>query len=123
MGTDGRFKELARSLSRLSGFHGFAIVSGDGLPLYSLFLDEVEAQRVAAAASSLVGTSEATVNHLDLGLFEVAVLRSKRRDLLCLAFGDGVIVVVLLDRRGNLRRVVHRAERIGHRVQDLMGMG
>ena len=120
---DGRFKALGRSLSKLSGFQGFAIVSGDGLPLYSLSLGDVEAQRVVATASSLVGTSEATVNHLDLGLFEVAVLRSRRRDLLCLASGGGVVVVVLLDRRRNLKRVVRRAERIGHRVQDLMGVG
>jgi predicted regulator of Ras-like GTPase activity (Roadblock/LC7/MglB family) len=86
--------EILRSLKKIKGIHGAAILEKFGLIEGSALPGWVDGESVSAMVSLILKASERATKELNQGLFLNAIIENERGKLLFTAMGEKVIVVI-----------------------------
>jgi len=116
MGDTGELDRVLASLQNISDVDGAAVVTRNGILITSSLPQDVDGQKFAAMAASLVGASE-TVAALLKSFMKRAIIEVERGKLLALGAGPKAILIVLLNDRADVESLLREIE---PRRKDIM---
>jgi predicted regulator of Ras-like GTPase activity (Roadblock/LC7/MglB family) len=113
-------EDILKELERIGDIVGSAIVRTDGLLIATGLPAEVNSKAVAAMAAAIVGTSETTVQELDIGKFEQVIVNASEGQYVCLKAGEEGILIALLRKGANLGLVLLEMEKRAKKIARLL---
>jgi predicted regulator of Ras-like GTPase activity (Roadblock/LC7/MglB family) len=113
-------EDILKELERIGDIVGSAIVRTDGLLIATGLPAEVNSKAVAAMAAAIVGTSETTVQELDIGKFEQVIVNASEGQYVCLKAGEEGILISLLRKGANLGLVLLEMEKQAKKIARLL---
>ncbi|MBS7249470.1 MAG: roadblock/LC7 domain-containing protein [Candidatus Freyarchaeota archaeon] len=109
MGDTEELNRVLSSLQNIADVEGAAVITRNGTLITSSLPQDVDGQKFAAMAASLVGASE-TVAALLKSFMKRAIIEVERGKLLALGAGPKTILVVLLNDRADIESLLKEIE-------------
>jgi len=119
-------EELKIALSELkdvSGVIGCAVVTADGLLIYSDLPESVNKRALAAMAAAMVGTGMQVARELSIGLLSQVMVEAKEGKFLSISTGteeEAPILSTLVGPKANLGLVLLEMEKAAKKIRRIM---
>lgn len=124
MSTSPKFQQLEALLksfvSSTAEVQGAALVSMDGLPLYTALPAGTEENRVAAMAAALLALGERTLRELQRGALEQLYVKGSEGYILILRAGPDAVLEVMTSNQAKLGLILLEAARCAQEAGRLV---
>ncbi len=123
MSKEEELKTALEDLKNVSGVVGSAVVTSDGLLIYSDLPESVNKRALAAMAAAIVGTGMQVTKELEMGMLNEVMVEAKEGKFISISVGtdeESPILSTLVSPRANLGLVMLEMEKAAKRIQRIM---
>ena len=123
MSKEEELKAALEDLRSVSGVMGSAIVSSDGLLIYSDLPESVNKRALAAMAAAIVGTGIQVTKELSMGAINQIIVEAKEGKFISISIGpdeEAPILSTLVSPKANLGLVILEMEKAAKKIQRIM---
>ncbi len=113
---------ILESLGNVGGIKASAVISVDGLPIYSgLMPKDVDSNNFAAMLASMVGAAETALKSLgSKGVIDSVVAESRDVRVIAVKAGEDSILTIMMDPAANYGLIRLEAKRASDRIAEIM---
>jgi hypothetical protein len=111
-------------LKNISGVIGTAVVTSDGLLIYSDLPENVNKRALAAMAAAIVGTGMQVTKELGIGTLNQAIVEAVNGKFISISVGteeDSPILSTLVSPKANIGLVLLEMEKAAKKIRRIMG--
>lgn len=123
MSKEEELKGALENLKNVSGVVGSAVVTSDGLLIYSDLPESVNKRALAAMAAAIVGTGMQVTKELAIGMLNQIMVEAKEGRFISISVGneeESPILSTLISPRANLGLVMLEMEKAAKKIQRIM---
>ncbi len=123
MPKEEELKEAVGDLKNVSGVVGNAVVTPDGLLIFSDLPDTVNKRALAAMAAAIVGTGMQVTKELNIGTLSQVMVEAQEGKFISISVGtdaDSPILSTLVEPKANLGLVLLEMEKAAKKIQKIM---
>ena len=114
------FEKIVKTLKSDLNVKAVTLLSRDGLMITHTLPKGIDVRLAAPMASALVGTAEKIVEEFHRGEYKTCIVESSRGYTLTVSAGFQYILVVIANRRADLKRITRRMKLASKRIKKLM---
>ncbi len=123
MPKEEELKEALSDLKNVSGVVGNAVVTPDGLLVFSDLPETVNKRALAAMAAAIVGTGMQVTKELNIGALSQVMVDAQEGKFISISVGsdeDSPILSTLVQPKANLGLVLLEMEKAAKKIQKIM---
>lgn len=123
MSKEEELKTALENLKNVSGVVGSAVVTSDGLLIYSDLPESVNKRALAAMAAAIVGTGMQVTKELAIGMLNQIMVEAKEGRFISISVGneeESPILSTLISPKANLGLVMLEMEKAAKKIQRIM---
>lgn len=123
MTKEDELKNALEGLKNVSGVVGSAVVTSDGLLIYSDLPESVNKRALAAMAAAIVGTGMQVTKELAIGMLNQVMVEAKEGRFISISVGneeEAPILSTLISPKANLGLVMLEMEKAAKKIQRIM---
>ncbi len=123
MSKEEELKSALEDLKNVSGVVGSAVVTSDGLLIYSDLPESVNKRALAAMAAAIVGTGMQVTKELTIGMLNQIMVEAKEGRFISISVSneeDSPILSTLVSPKANLGLVMLEMEKAAKKIQRIM---
>ncbi len=123
MSKEEELKGALEDLKNVSGVVGSAVVTSDGLLIYSDLPESVNKRALAAMAAAIVGTGMQVTKELAIGMLNQIMVDAKEGRFISISVSneeDSPILSTLVSPKANLGLVMLEMEKAAKKIQRIM---
>lgn len=123
MSKEEEIKNALEDLKNVSGVIGSAVVTSDGLLIYSDLPENVNKRALAAMAAAIVGTGMQVTKELTIGMLNQIMVEAKEGKFISISVGeeeDSPILSTLVSPKANLGLVMLEMEKAAKKIRKIM---
>lgn len=123
MSKEEELKAVLENLRNISGVIGSAVVTSDGLLIYSDLPESVNKRALAAMAAAIVGTGMQVAKELVIGRLSQIIVEAREGKFISISVGneeDAPILSTLVSPKANLGLVILEMEKAAKKIQRIM---
>ncbi len=123
MSKEEELKAALEDLKNVSGVVGNAVVTSDGLLIFSDLPDAVNKRALAAMAAAIVGTGMQVTKELNIGFLNQIMVDAKEGKFISISVGndeESPILSTLVGPKANLGLVLLEMEKASKKIQKIM---
>ncbi len=123
MPKEEELKDALSDLKNVSGVVGNAVVTPDGLLVFSDLPETVNKRALAAMAAAIVGTGMQVTKELDIGALSQVMVDAQDGKFISISVGsdeDSPILSTLVQPKANLGLVLLEMEKAAKKIQKIM---
>ncbi len=123
MSKEEELRAALEDLKSVSGVVGSAVVTSDGLLIYSDLPENVNKRALAAMAAAIVGTGIQVTKELDMGMFNQVIVEANEGRFISISVGneeEAPILSTLISPKANLGLVILEMEKAAKKIRRIM---
>ena len=114
------FQRIVKTLKSDPNVKAVTLLSRDGLMITHTLPKDVDVRLAAPMASALVGTAEKIVEEFHRGDYKTCIVESSKGYTLTVSAGFQYILVVITNRRADLKKITRRMKFASKKITKLM---